>query len=293
MKITNPINRLAQSVLDIYQTDKDTPVSIEHIESLARQALPDLLDNRQLQQQRQAILDKTRQTRFPQKLSVRETGTFCMTLHTLPQQMVMPKHHHPQAINLILMVEGEAAVERYSSSNGHQVQQRTLRPGEVDAGLPGYLNPHRIEAHSPVAAFLSLHCKVQTQHPKNVRRLLLIPALCCSLLFPLSPAVSCNDSSGETSLETSLETAHQLRIHAASEQQLQQAFQLYSKAAEQGNAEAQYWLAYMYIMGMGTTRNEKQAIHWAFLAEQQGYPPAIQLLDDLIQGRFDERIPQC
>ncbi|MEZ5450657.1 MAG: hypothetical protein R3E89_17370 [Thiolinea sp.] len=284
------LQQLAESATSNYLHHGENKTSIEYLEQQARHSLRRLLQEQDLQYLLTATEQTTRQTGMPQACQTIEQERLHISLHALPAQSVIPAHHHPHALNLMLMLHGEALVTRFSAVHGQVMRERLLQAGDSDAGLQHYLNLHRVEARSPVCIFLSLRCEVKPQnrwHP--LQRLLLTPLLCCGLLLPVYPITACSESS----YATSLETAHHLRTSGRTEAQLQQAFRLYKIAAEQGEAEAQYWLAYMYIMAMGTPRNEKQAIRWAFRAEQQNYPPAAQLLDDLLQGRFDERIPQC
>ena len=46
------------------------------------------------------------------------------------------------------------------------------------------------------------------------------------------------------------------------------------QAAEQGNANAQYWLAMMYFAGKGIEQDPAQAVEWAKVSADQGYPDA-------------------
>lgn len=49
------------------------------------------------------------------------------------------------------------------------------------------------------------------------------------------------------------------------------AFRLYLKAAEMGNAEAQFIVGGLYYKGIGTDVNQRQAFKWLLRAEQQGH----------------------
>ena len=53
-----------------------------------------------------------------------------------------------------------------------------------------------------------------------------------------------------------------------------QALPVCTKASEQGNAIAQYYLGMMYHEGTGVPQNDKQAIHWFTQAAEQGYARA-------------------
>ena len=52
-------------------------------------------------------------------------------------------------------------------------------------------------------------------------------------------------------------------------------------AAEQGNADAQYSLGYMYVNGEGVTQNDMTAVKWFSLAAEQGHAEAQYSLGDM------------
>ena len=52
-------------------------------------------------------------------------------------------------------------------------------------------------------------------------------------------------------------------------QDYDQAFQWYTKAAEQGSPDAQYNLGWMYSRGRGVTRDHKQAVKWFTKSAEQ------------------------
>ncbi len=53
-----------------------------------------------------------------------------------------------------------------------------------------------------------------------------------------------------------------------------EAFQRYRKAAEQGDAEAQYVLGERYSRGQGVPRDDDEAIRWYERAGEQGHVKA-------------------
>ena len=57
-------------------------------------------------------------------------------------------------------------------------------------------------------------------------------------------------------------------------QDYKQAFKWYTKSAEQGQAEAQYNLGYMYQNGESVTQDYKQAFKWYTKSAEQGYADA-------------------
>lgn len=69
-------------------------------------------------------------------------------------------------------------------------------------------------------------------------------------------------------LESCFSSESSLREQKAS------AFNWFSKAAEQGCAEAQYWLARCYVSGLGCEQSDKLALDWFKKAAEQGFAEA-------------------
>ena len=65
-------------------------------------------------------------------------------------------------------------------------------------------------------------------------------------------------------------------------QSAEKAFELFSKAAEQGSAEAEYWLGNAYLNGYGTEQNVLKGTEWLKKAADQGVAGAKQLLADYL-----------
>jgi len=55
----------------------------------------------------------------------------------------------------------------------------------------------------------------------------------------------------------------------------------FREAAQEGDAEAMYWLGACYLKGEGVRKNSSQAIHWLLRAEEEGYADATALLADI------------
>ena len=53
----------------------------------------------------------------------------------------------------------------------------------------------------------------------------------------------------------------------------------FRKAAEQGNAKAQFNLGECYVHGTGVARNEVEAVKWYRKAAAQGHDRAIKLIE--------------
>jgi TPR repeat protein len=65
------------------------------------------------------------------------------------------------------------------------------------------------------------------------------------------------------------------------------------RAAEQGHAEAQYTMALNYRRGMGVPRDIVQALMWATLAADQGYVAANDVRDDSIAQMTEDQITEA
>ena len=89
----------------------------------------------------------------------------------------------------------------------------------------------------------------------NIKRALILSALsCASLCFMPTP------------FHQSLPVCIAAEVNMSDEQK----FHAYQQAAEQGDAEAQYKLADCYYNGIGTIKDEKQAVYWWQKAANQG-----------------------
>lgn len=68
---------------------------------------------------------------------------------------------------------------------------------------------------------------------------------------------------------------------AYKQQNYQTAFEKLIKAAKNGNADAQYAVGYMRYNGIGTLRDQSNALMWLQKAAKQGQPRAIEALQNL------------
>ena len=67
---------------------------------------------------------------------------------------------------------------------------------------------------------------------------------------------------------------------------LSKALELYTKSAEQGNPNAQFNLANMYLRGAGTEINNEEAAKWNKKAAEQGHPLAMCNLGAAYDGGY-------
>ena len=64
------------------------------------------------------------------------------------------------------------------------------------------------------------------------------------------------------------------------EQNDAKAFELFSKAAEQGNSRAEYWMGIVYMNGYGVEQDIPLGTEWLKKAAEKGLPEAKQELAD-------------
>ena len=65
-----------------------------------------------------------------------------------------------------------------------------------------------------------------------------------------------------------------------------------TKAAEQGHTDAQYNLAYMYEYGEGVHQDYKEAIYWYTKAAEQGHPIAQFILGGICGQAYEEALDE-
>jgi TPR repeat protein len=68
-----------------------------------------------------------------------------------------------------------------------------------------------------------------------------------------------------------------------------EAFKWYTKAAEQGEGKAQFYLGRMYRYGEGIPKNYEQAIKWYTKAGEKGYAAAQVGLGDMYKYGWDDK----
>ena len=69
------------------------------------------------------------------------------------------------------------------------------------------------------------------------------------------------------------------------------AFEWFEKAAEQGDAEAQYYLGVMYREGQGVDKSDSSAIRWFAKATAQGLETAKAAIDEILAERRSTKQP--
>ena len=81
------------------------------------------------------------------------------------------------------------------------------------------------------------------------------------------------------------------KVLAESEEEIK-SFQLYQPKAKQGDADAQFNLAILYLQGRGTPQSDIYAVYWLTKAAKQGHVNAQFSLGDLYRHGGGEEIPR-
>ena len=72
-----------------------------------------------------------------------------------------------------------------------------------------------------------------------------------------------------------------LGIYYYEQQNNKEAVKWFRKAAEQGDATAQYYLGLCYYRGKGVRKDHEEALRWLCMASEQGYNDAQKHLNDM------------
>lgn len=106
----------------------------------------------------------------------------------------------------------------------------------------------------------------------------------CFLLLPVFVCAQTENNNDSFVLEQ-IKTAKK----AIRTQNFSRAFSLYESAAKSGNAEAQYQLSNLFMLGTGTPKNQDIAESWLEKAALQNHPAALYHLAILIKGKDAQR----
>lgn len=224
-----------------------------------------------------------------------------VSLHSAPYGTSLPPHKHPNAINVLIPIMGRLAVTQYNQGR----TKSTLLEAEQHpclVGLKHYFNQHSLRVTSPHAVFISLRLNSPSSSLAQTLKTEVIFALGLLLLPVYTSASLANDVSGYdcaelaalvshdspsktedgTEVDLIVEKANQIRQKSDDDENLYTAATLYKKAASLNHPEAQYWLGYLFLMGLGITEDTDMALHWIAASSDQEYPPAQKLLDYIL-----------
>ncbi|MEE9351855.1 MAG: hypothetical protein V3U78_06310 [Thiotrichaceae bacterium] len=295
-ELTRTFRHLSRRMLKLYNQHGETPLCVEMIEQEALNFCHAKLNTQKLMQNISPLDEHVREDNSHYVLRIIHKESLKVALHIAPSGTKLPQHAHPGALNLLLVKKGTLQLEQSSQENFNTLKKQTLlTKNQCSAGLQRYFNHHSLQTKQPITLFFVLRCKV----PKPLKLM-----LACSLGLLLPPLYGCGfadfiNKEDLTSFTTTTQTpqretaemvklANTIRTESRTDEDHFKAIELYLKAANKNNAEAQYWLSVMYLKGMGITEDDDQALHWVSAASDQNYAPAKELLHHLLT--YDEAL---
>lgn len=227
-----------------------------------------------------------------------------VALHVTKKGVKFPIHSHPYALNSLLVVRGALNVSQYNIVDlKPQSKSCIIQAGFSSAGLLKTYNTHALETAAPFNVFFSIRCKVANQKVHQPRSLKLSKLLAFGVglmalvssytnqhINILSQSSASTQTNTHQQLKSNMELVYRANILREKDEEAQyDAAKLYKIAADKNNPEAQYWLGYMYLLGMGITEDNYEALNWIAASARQEYPPAEKLLNQLLdsESEFD------
>lgn len=223
-----------------------------------------------------------------------------VSLHIAPEGTKLPRHQHLGAINCIIPLLGHLSVTQYNDKERKTIE---LRAPECSVGLKQYFNQHSLHVLSPYCMFISF--RYQPRQAFRIQQLkseliymlsfLLLPAFTsgsyaseishsdCAELAELVSEDTVRSEAAE-GVDLIVQKANKIRHQSENEDALYTAATLYETAASKDHPEAQYWLGYMLLQGIGITEDSDMALHWIAASSDQQYPPAQKLLDYILNN---------
>lgn len=223
-----------------------------------------------------------------------DNNKFKVALHITRKGIKFPIHSHPRSLNSLLVIRGTVKVNQYGWADLiPKSKECSLNAGICSVGLQKNYNVHTLETEAPFNVFVSIRCKVLRQKilqyklPKLFALGLGLLASFSSYAAQQVSVISLLSTSTQSNMHQQVESNMELVSRANSlrvknEEAQYDAAQLYKVAANKNNPEAQYWLGYMYLMGMGITEDNDEALNWIAASARQSYPPAENLLNRLL-----------
>lgn len=305
VELEKHFNQLSANMLELYKTHGESTECIHAIQDEIKK----FYYSRLREQSTFYKIIKPYANKIREKAVYRivDDENFMVALHLTPKGIKFPIHSHPYTLNSLLVVKGALKVEQYNFVDMMpESKHKVLHAGSCSVGLQKKYNTHALETITPFNVFFSIRCKVPKPeaHQSRQARQFRLPKL-FALGFSLFASLSCyatqqanvitllttttsfNHTSHRAvgSVTTLVKRANKLR--QKDEESQYDAAQLYQVAANKNNAEAQYWLGYMHLMGMGITEDNDEALDWIAVSANQGYPPAEKMLDYLLNAESE------
>jgi len=316
------INRLRRKVVKSYQKLGETNDSIEKINQLLGLFYEDFKRSTMYKTSINQVFQAIQRGDY-QRFNVINDELVKLSLHVMPKGAQIPMHAHPGMFSTTLVEQGILQIKHDSWGRMTPLkgiaQVSTLGENEVSVGLPIKNNLHQICAQSDIAVFYSLRMKLKPQQDvPSLKKRIAFPGVFMGLVLPfismggIGNVFAFNQNSQQTgqkdyaqlvlASEKALifkeaelaqsgqsnmkKLATKMRNSGQYEQQVE-AVKYYQRAAQEGDAECQYWLGVMFLDGSGITEDDDAALEWISKAAGQNYQPAEKLLAHLLATDFD------
>lgn len=297
-QLTQCFVHLSKQIDACYRIHGETEISIQIIENIVCKFYQRQLDMRSLKRELTSALDSSTKEREHKICRLIFSKSLKVSLHIAPSETTFPQHKHPNAINIVIPLAGSLSVTQY---NHHKSKLTPLKAGHCSVGLKQRYNQHSLSVTSPFSIFISLRFSPKQSLSQKLKTefiyalgLLLLPLyanasfdneMSDSDCVELSALASQNLTAVPEKTENTdsiVTQANQIRRKSDDDEILFTAASLYKKAALKNHPEAQYWLGYMLLRGIGITEDTDKALYWIAASSDQKYPPAQKLLDYIL-----------
>lgn len=210
-----------------------------------------------------------------------------VSLHLTGAGLKIPVHSHPGSLNSLLVVKGALSIKQYCLIDTKlSAKDAVLKRNTCSVGLQKQYNTHALEATTPFNVFFTIRCKVTNRSINYLIKKKLSTLFTLGFFLLASPA---SYTLPETINRPVYEIKHDRevlfyanKLRKNNEEDQYNAATIYQKYANQNNPEAQYWLGYMYLQGIGITEDDDEALKWIAASAEQEYAPATKLLNYIL-----------
>lgn len=305
------LTNLQKHFADNYQREGESTYCVNNLRAYAKSYYQLLKKSTFYQSDFKRLVATARKNNCHQVYSLEKTDAIKVSLHIMPKGSEIPTHAHPNQFSLLIVDSGKLEIVQNSwgTSSIETDNSKLLNSGDISIGLPIRDNLHQLKAVSETVTFFSIRmtclqdCLQGNRQNEQSASSLFLNRFVASALCFLIPFMSSTSRAGEVqelysgykvmplaksfvSKPTSRIQAGRFRQSGNYNQQVE-AVNWYVSSARRGNAESQYWLGVMHLDGNGTTEDDEEAFKWVSLSADQGYKPAVTLLDHLITSDFD------
>lgn len=289
------INRLRKKVLKSYQRLGETDDSIGKINHLLGCFYQDFKQSILYKTSNSQVFQAIHSGSY-QRFNLMNDELVKLSLHVMPKGTIIPMHAHPGMFSATLVERGVVQIKHDSWGRMAPLKGvasvSLLGENEVSVGLPIKNNLHQIHAQSDVVVFYSLRMKLKPRQTiPGLKKRFAFPGVIMGLILPFISMGSTNNAFAfnqnnqqndqkdyaqlvlasekaliyqeaelnQRSKSNMKKLAAKMRDSGQYEQQVE-ALQYYQKAAQEGDAECQYWLGVMFLDGSGVTEDDDPRI---------------------------------